>query len=527
MKCRSAQRFARLLLRFRRLQASISSTRQRLSRRIKVQSTAPETPEIDLASERAFLHDAMASPTETENALLRETVGRLEATVADKCAEIEMLKSKLALLESNDVRGAVRCGGIGSPGETSDEVAQGDKDMPDAPLLPNEIFLVIAAHLEPGTRSLSNLARSSRSLYEILISRLYKCFSVRKICDKITKVTQAHNSASSLPYGLASVQEIDARDLDDEQPKRARLVAACTNLVKLECDLSVFHSMCHEAAEFPRLEMLDLYVDWELHGLAVSNLQSWMRRAPENRVYHGMPNLRILKLGGQLCVALTQLLVDSCPLLSDAYFSTFFTSHGDSFLALPETFVAKIRDFEFAEVPAFVEEPTLASIVERFPSFAPERIAYSDEADGYPRDPSNWKVLCRLPFLKKVELGTRLDSSSVAEWGFPPNLQSLSVGNFKPTLSWFQPADFNPALKKLSDFVGAAQQTARFELAFEPDMVDILEQSNRQFSQFATEMRFWNTVRGFSITADAKEVDRLEKCLASGRQSDAYVAMAL
>lgn len=56
------------------------------------------------------------------------------------------------------------------------------------------------------------------------------------------------------------MQQVDARIWDDKEPKRRQLVLACANLVKLQCDLSSFHSLCHKKAEFPRLEMLDLAV---------------------------------------------------------------------------------------------------------------------------------------------------------------------------------------------------------------------------------------------------------------------------
>lgn len=107
----------------------------------------------------------MACATEAENALLRETVGRLEAIVADKCEEIELLKSQLAFLKSNGVGGAQKSA-RGSLQDAADEVPP--KGTRDAPVFPNEVFLLIATHLEPGTRSLLDLARSCRALYALL-----------------------------------------------------------------------------------------------------------------------------------------------------------------------------------------------------------------------------------------------------------------------------------------------------------------------------------------------------------------------
>lgn len=299
----------------------------------------------------------MASATDAEIALLREKIAHLEAALADKCRENEFLKSQLQLsgiARAPDAEKCARCG-----------FAQGfsPKDAPDGPIFPNEIFPLIATYLEAGTRPLLNLARSCRSLYGLLLSHLYESFSTGKICGKVDMATRWRRGTSSLTHGLAFVKDLDAATWEVPDFVRDELVMACKNVVKLECDVEMFHTIYSKKAVFPLLERLDLWLpdDDDLGaGLARGNKRF------QERIYHGMPNLRCLILKGMPCVELMELFPDSCPLLSFIWLSIDDEEFNPT--EMPERFVAQIRRF------GVLVPQTLATVIEHFPSFAPEFI---------------------------------------------------------------------------------------------------------------------------------------------------------
>lgn len=274
-----------------------------------------------------------------------------------------------------------------------------------------------------------NFARSCRGVDELLLPCLYRSFSVSRVYDKFDMAMRwGHQKHLPLPYGLASVQELDVR-IRSGVDYRPRLTLACKNVVR--CDLAMFYELlCREEAEFPRLEILDLGVD-DSDGVFDK-----VRERAKGRRYKGMPNLRALNLKGDVKLVCT--------------------GRDLEVAGMPERFVAKIRDF------GFLQSQTLADVVAFFPSFAPERIVCPcAQVEG-----EHWNLLCGLPFLKRLELGDR-HSYFILRSGFPPNLEFFSDSDLEPTLCWDEYSDFPAALKKLGELVSLAQASARFQLGHE------------------------------------------------------------
>lgn len=144
---------------------------------------------------------------------------RLRETLTAVLAENEALKSRLAEREG---RGALKgC----------------KEDVPVAatagkPVFPVEIFPLIANYLDPGTTSLLELARTCRTLYELLLPRLYECFSTAEVSSKVRKALRSDASKSSLPHGLSLVRKLDAGLPSDawEGKNRIDVACSCTNV---------------------------------------------------------------------------------------------------------------------------------------------------------------------------------------------------------------------------------------------------------------------------------------------------------
>lgn len=430
------------------------------------------------------------------NHFVATTREHLEAKLADKCTEVDFLKSQLAVFRADRFRGAEKCARCGLL-ESGTEIAILGDDATDAPVFPNELLLLIATHLESETRSLLNLARSCRgSLYELLLPRLYESFSVGRIYEKVKMTTRCSSKTLSVPYGLAHVEELHATIwLNDLVSNSLHLVVACKSIVKLECDLMVFHRLVHyEKTEFLRLETLDIHmedVDRTFENFAAA------RERAEYCNHDGMPNIRTLILKGEPCIELIWLLEHSCPLLSDVTLMC-----GDSefeVTMMPESFVPKIRKLDFFELRI------LTDIVEHFPYFAPETIICDDDQ----LDEEDWRLFCRLPSLKRLEL-SRLYSWLILPLRFPPNLEFLSVSHFEPALYWNESPDFDARPKKLGELTALAQ--LRFELIneiYSPPF--FTEESDVELRQVAAELRFWKSVPGFSIKGKAENIDALEQ----------------
>lgn len=147
---------------------------------------------------------------QNEVALLRGANAELAEANAALVAENETLKTRLSELEasggSEEDAMATNCGH--TAGALSVAAA-------DEPTLPNEIFLMVAEYYKPGSRSLANLARTCRSLYELLVPKLYEHFEVANLYLKIENLCSRkwHRGKDSptLPHGLTLVIYVGAR----------------------------------------------------------------------------------------------------------------------------------------------------------------------------------------------------------------------------------------------------------------------------------------------------------------------------
>lgn len=418
----------------------------------------------------------------------RDEISRLEALVTAQAKEIAALNSQVNFLKASGSRGAAKCARCGFQDASEMALAM---DSPDAPIFPNEIFLLISTHLDPGTRSLLNLARSCRALYELLISRLYQSFSLGRIWSRnVFAATRNDKDTSSLPHGLWSVQHLNLGTRDDVENGNLHVIYDCKNLVTLECDMHMIPLIC---GNLPLLEKVEVNAEDDLYFVETA------QRLAEISC-HGMPNVRILKLTGRPCSELMEFFLDSCPRLSDVHFAC---DYDEDFnfdpTTMPVGFVAKIRVFDSSELPL------IATIIEHFPSFAPERIICHDDDVGG----DDWQDICGLASLKKLQMSA-IDSTIFLSSVPPQNLEFFCVVCLEPSLYRLDPTEFNTALKDLGERLASLQRTIQFEIDYPVIALPHLNLSDAEFRRFAAELRVWQTVPGFSLQGHAGQVEALE-----------------
>lgn len=73
-------------------------------------------------------------------------------------------------------------------------------------MFPNEILVMIGQHLEPGTRTLTNLARSCSALYRMLVPHLYSSVDLKCL---LRKPGAARNLSCEMGSGFSRTAELD------------------------------------------------------------------------------------------------------------------------------------------------------------------------------------------------------------------------------------------------------------------------------------------------------------------------------
>lgn len=131
----------------------------------------------------------------------------------------------------------------------------GDKDIR---ALPNELLVMIAHHLEPGSRSLLNLVRSCRDLYGLLLARLYKSFSSAYFYRSFDATSADFPGWFNVPLGAMHIESLDLiPGCDCEAGRGAQVLrSAGANLAELSCKWSIMEFVTFNDRGFPKLRKL-------------------------------------------------------------------------------------------------------------------------------------------------------------------------------------------------------------------------------------------------------------------------------
>lgn len=204
-------------------------------------------------------------------------------------------------------------------GHSDAEPIERAMDLVDGPIFPNEIFLMIAGYLDPGTQTLSKLARTCRGLYELILPRLFDNFTVDRVLTKPEDAARFYTEDSPLPDGLACVRHLDTR-IGAWEIRRApmnvfaRLALRCTNLVKLSCDWETFRFLKPSIQCQTTLEILELRVhEFDADPYAPHIPEPFEPGNVHELLDIELPNLRTLKIGGAANAEIISYLTGICP----------------------------------------------------------------------------------------------------------------------------------------------------------------------------------------------------------------------
>lgn len=141
------------------------------------------------------------------------------STAKDVSVELERLRAENARLtaEVSELRARLNCSQPPPTESVCQSSGRARSPSSDGPVFANELFVMIGGYLEPGTRSLLNLARASRALYELLLPRLYERFSLVTILSKWYEVPGCRirspgslHPNSQLPLGAERIKALDS-----------------------------------------------------------------------------------------------------------------------------------------------------------------------------------------------------------------------------------------------------------------------------------------------------------------------------
>lgn len=329
----------------------------------------------------------------------------LRQLVASLGKEIDALNEKLAPV-----------------GSTSNATKLSPKEAAvGAQALPNELFLVVAKFLNPGTKSLLNLARATTKLYMLLLPRLYETISLdRLLRNKVggTRLQPAPQAMSGrnfvLPNRFAKVKHLDTYLGSRRGKRRLFLSDSCVNVTSLCCDWESFATLLDLEYCRPNLESLEIYVSG-----------AWMTPRPQTWDESGasFPKLRDVKYRGYPDFTIMAFIGQDLPQVERI--SVEFDQAPRSPLQLPHLFVAKIRSVEFSAYNV------LPPIITNFPCFAPRIIStinsWIQRFTNMTINLQQWLQLCRLDSLETLRLDT-IDTSYLL-LDFPWGLKHIRFHN--------------------------------------------------------------------------------------------------
>lgn len=383
-------------------------------------------------------------------------------------AEDGQSKARLAGFEGGDARN------FGFPVDAELRASEANNK---GPLLPNEIFLMIAEHLDPGTPSLLALARSCRALYGLLLPRLYEVVRMIQFYERLGSIFPSKKDNTSLSGRWLTVKQLDAtlgwRAVDYRLG--TVLVASCQHVVKLSCTWFRFESLCESGAQRCRLKVLDIHSSYD--------------EMPEDAIdsYHGMPNTSELKITRYTNEHMNNFFVRSFPNLAKIWFDAWIEHFDDDDpTRLPSVLVSNgIRTW------ALRSSATLSLAISYFPSFLPTAIVESKDDVVFEFNPQHWRSIDGLGSLKRLEL-EELDSSMLL-LGLPPNLEYLSV--YDLTLSFQQDAE----LGQLAELLSALRHKIQLSIIHAPHSYQFTKMNDERFRRYLAELDVRAQIPGFRL----------------------------
>lgn len=405
----------------------------------------------------------------------------LRALVTDLRAENRALKLKLSDFENADKgasRTASKCAKCGSEPGKEDENAAVEVN---GRILPNEIFLMIVKYLDSGSRTLLNLAKSCRTLYEILVPLLYESISMEHWSYKFKDTLEAgkHWPPSTLPVGPEFVKElilvpnhgsISWQDLD--------LVRSCKNVVELACSWDYFVKILRYGRVMEKLEILHVYT-----GLQTG------KEIPAK--WDCTPNLRLLNLKGNPTTKTMQFFGTHLPSSASMFveFQVFdaWWDPWDSIL-LPESFLKRVTGWTFKDVDHHCE------LIEQRPEFAP----YSLDFETSALNDQDYLVLLGLSSLHRLTFWNLF--SHLLLDGLPPNLEELCIDSLWLTL------ENHAEIGELSLLLASIQPRVTFKIKHDARPLRSFG-THGQVRVYLAELAVWETVPGFESDTTVAELE--------------------
>lgn len=414
----------------------------------------------------------------------------LRARIFSLVKENEALEARLAEFEGaqKDSRGQ-KCPSCGFLG-TFVTAEQNATETKEIPMLPNEIISMISEYFNPGSRTLANLSQSCRGLYELLLPRLYHEFSLQDVCRVVNRITTHTGRSKSLPFCVDAIAKLDTRLGDAEISVVRRLLFNCDNVVELGCDWLDFCQLFSWGPIDPRenLEVLTIHLD--------SNFPSFLTCPMNDDLF---PKLRTLNLEGTANARAMRFFDDQCPSIEEVNVEFWEVEEGWDPASIPATFIGKIRSWTYGELD------DVCQTVNESEMSALEDISISDRCWAfYPPLPDQWQSFCGLSSLRFLELGVL--NSFLLLLGLPPNLETLTVANFRLTL------DFASEIPFLDAFIASIKsRPVRFSLTFLPRDADMEAMDEARFRCLDAELQLWQSVEGFEIWGGLEDYERRKR----------------
>lgn len=404
-------------------------------------------------------------------------VDDLRALVSPLIAENASLKARLAEFEGPQGRNAAKkCPRHGCPATEPAEI----------PMLPNEIFAMIGKYLAPGSRNLSNLARTCRGLYELLCPRLFEQVSVWDLYRKLEMLVRPEPPSEFLPRCLDAVKRLETRIPRSDERDRRFLAYKCKGVVELGCDWDSFCRLF-----LPRYGFLK-------EQLEVLNVSLPSEEPPfpeETPAPRSCPKLRVLRIEGKACLSVLRILDNYCPNLDQVHVDFPRFERGWDPTRIPERFLQKIHSWECDAL-----EP-LVRTINHFPTWPLETIVNSRVSPLHGRVfPRDWQAFCRLTSLRSLDLYSL--NSFLLLSGLPPKLEKLSVRCFH--LNVGDLAD----LGRLDAVITSVESRIAFSLMHDVVGVDDENMDEEQFRLYVAEMRIWERVPGFRVEGELEEYEQ-------------------
>lgn len=180
--------------------------------------------------------------------------------------------------------------------EVVERVAARMKEV--APSLPVEILLVIGDYLEPGSRSLLNLARSCRDLYGLLLARLYKSFSTTYLYRNLNATPKGKERSIWVPLGLEVIECLDLTSGYETGRCIDLLLAAQSNLVELSCNYGTLVPYSVRNVHFRKLRNLIIHLDESYFSRPGAPLPRMPNLA--TLMVEGYPNVGVMNMLGEI-----------------------------------------------------------------------------------------------------------------------------------------------------------------------------------------------------------------------------------